>query len=140
MGCRCRFRRWQGSAPEVRREAGVGVGVGVGAVCVCVLCQGVPSGQWWCEVASRVSHQGDGTGREPKLTLFSPVNFTQVMEMQGKPVRAVNEVMDEDLRKKLAFAIRQGVPLIIAMQQSVTDFATKVRSEGHTYGECPGSP
>ena len=48
--------------------------------------------------------------------------------MQGKPVRAVNEVMDEDLRKKLAFAIRQGVPLIIAMQQSVTDFATKVRS------------
>ena len=50
------------------------------------------------------------------------------MEMQGKPVRAVNEVMDEDLRKKLAFAIRQGVPLIIAMQQSVTDFATKVRS------------
>lgn len=62
------------------------------------------------------------------------------MEMQGKPVRAVNEVMDEDLRKKLAFAIRQGVPLIIAMQQSVTDFATKVRSEGHTYGECPGSP
>ena len=35
--------------------------------------------------------------------------------------------MDEDLRKKLAFAIRQGGPLIIAMQQSVTDFATKVR-------------
>ena len=62
------------------------------------------------------------------------------MEMQGKPVRAVNEVMDEDLRKKLAFAIRQGVPLIIAMQQSVTDFATKVRSEGPPYGECPGSP
>ena len=80
-------------------------------------------------VASRISHQGDGTRREPnKLTPFSPVNFTQVMEMQGKPVRAVNEVMDEDLRKKLAFAIRQGVPLIIAMQQSVTDFATKVRS------------
>ena len=42
--------------------------------------------------------------------------------------------MDEDLRKKLAFAIRQGVPLIIAMQQSVTDFATKVRPP---YGEFP---